>query len=123
MRVVIWMRKGDWIFIAILLLVGGALWLFLRPDTPAQTAQIYCAGELVAELPLGEDDSYRWEEGDAYVSIEITAGGARVTDASCPDGDCIKRGTIYLAGESIVCLPNRISVVLSGADSLDAVVY
>ncbi len=93
------------------------------PGYPAQTAEIYCAEKLVAELPLDADDSYRWEEGDAYVSIEISAGGARVTDASCPDGDCIKRGIVRLSGESIVCLPNRISVVLSGANSLDAVVY
>lgn len=56
--------------------------------------------------------------------VEVADGSVRVTQSSCPDGLCMRMGAITRAGESIVCLPNRVSVVLAGGEeALDAVVY
>ncbi len=52
----------------------------------------------------------------------VTAGGSYMESASCKDRLCVKQGKIDKAGQSIVCLPNRIEVRIEGAKSeVDAV--
>ena len=120
------MRKNDWLLLLALLAVGGALFLLLRPSGGgAQVACVYHADECVATLPLSAPDTFVWQEGEADVRIEVSGGAARVAASSCPDGLCVRRGALSRAGESAVCLPNRVSVVIQGAQqpALDAVVY
>ena len=120
------MKKGDFILIAALLLAG--LLLFLpwlgRPEAARMT--VYAAGKPVYTCLLSERHSYTWRDGDDYVQIETGDGRVWVADASCPDKDCVHRGAQSRAGASIICLPNRVSIVLSGGeagDELDAVLY
>ena len=41
-----------------------------------------------------------------------------MVSSDCPTQDCVHTGTITRSGQSIVCLPARVSVVLTGgADS------
>lgn len=37
-------------------------------------------------------------------------------DADCKDKICIKHGEINVAGQSIVCLPNKISITVCGGN-------
>lgn len=50
----------------------------------------------------------------------IKDGYVYMHDADCRDKICIKQGKINVAGGSIVCLPNKISITVCGGD-LDAV--
>ena len=50
----------------------------------------------------------------------IKDGYVYMYDADCRDKICIKQGKINVAGGSIVCLPNKISITVCGGD-LDAV--
>ena len=45
------------------------------------------------------------ENGEAYLSY-----------ANCPDHTCVRTGKIKYTGQSIVCLPNRLSVIVRSAD-------
>ncbi len=118
------MRRNDWLLLIALLAVGGALFFCLRPGEAALEAQIYHADEQIAVLPLSRDGTFVWQENENHVRVEVADGSVRVTQSSCPDGLCMRMGAITRAGESIVCLPNRVSVVLAGGEeALDAVVY
>ena len=47
---------------------------------------------------------------DYYNVVTISGGTVSVTEASCKNQVCVKHGAISRAGESIVCLPNRLVV-------------
>ena len=49
--------------------------------------------------------------------LVIKDGAVHMEEASCPDKVCIKQGTISKTGQSIVCLPNRVIVTITGTDS------
>lgn len=55
--------------------------------------------------------------------VHLSSDGAEVIDSTCPNQVCVHTGHISRAGQSIVCLPARISVTLSGGteDGVDAV--
>ena len=40
-------------------------------------------------------------------------------EADCPDRLCMRRGAIRYAGDSIICLPNKVVVEISGEDALN----
>ena len=50
----------------------------------------------------------------------------RVAEADCPTQDCVHTGTITRSGQSIVCLPARIVIQLTGGqpdgDAVDIVI-
>ncbi len=53
--------------------------------------------------------------------IIIEDGYARMENAPCPLKICEAMGPIKNAGETILCLPNRISIRVTGGWGLDAV--
>ena len=64
-------------------------------------------------------------DGQSGISaeIEVGPGGARFTEATCPDRQCVHAGFVSQGNESAICLPGRISIrALCGA-SADAVTY
>ena len=55
-------------------------------------------------------------------TIEIKDGRVRMIEAFCPNHLCIRQGWIRFEGQSIVCLPNTVSVTVRGTgDALDFV--
>jgi hypothetical protein len=111
------MKRNDLLLILVLALAGIIAFFATRPGTAATTAQVYADGALKWESPLSAAGVYEING----VTVSIEDGRARVLSSDCRDQTCVKMGAIDLAGESIVCLPNRVSVVLSGEDALDAV--
>lgn len=53
-------------------------------------------------------------EQDAQTQEQTETPGVRVTHSDCPTQDCVHTGRIFKAGQSIVCLPARIVITLSG---------
>ena len=47
---------------------------------------------------------------DSYNIVVISGGTVSVSEASCKNQVCVKHAAITKTGESIVCLPNRLSV-------------
>lgn len=55
--------------------------------------------------------------------VSVTSDGVCVKEADCPDRLCVGQGRITKAGQSVICLPNRVSVYLTGEKAeVDAVV-
>lgn len=118
------MKKNDWILIAVILCISGAFfgWHFLKPGEENAVVEISVNGELFAEYPLDEEQA-RVVEIEGMNKLVIQDGKAEMTWADCPDQICVHHTAISRAGESIICLPNKVVVSITGGEEreLDAV--
>lgn len=108
-------KRGDIAIAAALLafsLITGIVMLFFLPSP--KYAVITVDGNEIARLPLGIDCVYHI--GDTN-TVEISDGGAMMIEANCPDKVCMHTGRISHSGQSIVCLPNRVVVSVTGDSS------
>ncbi len=119
-------KIGDIIVIALLLALSLVIFLSSLPSKNREMAEavISVDGQEYARYPLSTDREIKIEQNGHVNIIEIKNGAVRVKTADCPDKTCVNQGFIKKGGEVIVCLPAKLTITLSGADSpLDAVVY
>ncbi len=112
------MKIRDIICIALLIAVGGLLWLFLRPGTSADnaTVRISVDGTLYGTYDLDTDQEIDIQGTNTCV---ISEGRVYMSDADCPDHLCVKTGSIAAPPASIVCLPNKVVIEIEkSADSI-----
>ena len=105
--------RPDIILIASLLFVSAlsvALLMILRQ--PGGFAVVEIDGREYARYPLDTDGEFIL--GDGSNILVIDDGQAYMKHADCPDRTCVKAGKISHSGESIVCLPNRVNVYITG---------
>ncbi|MCI8699483.1 MAG: NusG domain II-containing protein [Oscillospiraceae bacterium] len=108
-------RKNDVLLAAALLLLGGALALFLLATRrEGGTVRVQIDGETVMELPLDQDARLVLGEGEGTNTLTVSGGTAQIVQADCPDQVCVRQGAVRYAGESIVCLPHRLIVTIEG---------
>ena len=112
----------DIILISSLLIVALivlAVTLITRVD--GAYVEIEQPGKPTVSYPLDVDAEYILNGGTNVLVIKD--GEAYLTYADCPDHTCVNTGKIRFVGESIICLPNRISITVKGRsdDGVDIV--
>lgn len=80
-------------------------------------AQVYIDGNLVRSLSLSGGNTRVDLQGEYGVPVSLELEGGRIcfVDVTCPDHLCEKTGFIYTEGQTAVCMPNRVAVVIEGA--------
>lgn len=113
-------RKHDLLLVlavlaaAVLLFAGRKL--FFSKSPAAVTVSV--DGAEVMTLDLNQDcDEIIESPGGGTNRLVIKDGAVHMEEASCPDKVCIKQGAVSETGQSIVCLPNRVIVTITGTDS------
>ncbi|MBR1969620.1 MAG: NusG domain II-containing protein [Clostridia bacterium] len=104
------MKKADFIvlgFVVGLLLVWGAF------TSGGEKVSIYVDGEVYKTLSLKENAKVKIETEYGKTTVVIDDGRVYIKETSCPNKLC-QKGEISKAGQSIVCLPNRVSVLVEG---------
>ena len=110
-------HRIDIIVIASLLLLSiGVLLFSTLTRTEGATVTVTVDGTTVGEYPLDRDGVYTINNGTNKLTVE--GGVAYMSYSSCPDHICENTGKVRYVGEQIVCLPNRVTVTVSG-DSAD----
>ena len=116
-------RRGDLVSVGLVmvLIVLCAVLFFPRGEDAASEVQVYLDGKLVYAYPLHEDRTITLT--GAYTNeIEIKDASVRILKSDCPGEDCVHTGWISSAGRSIVCLPNRAEIRITGEAQVDFVV-
>ena len=54
------------------------------------------------------------EEPDGINQLVIQDGKAWISEANCPNHDCVKKGKISQNGEMLVCIPHRLTISIVG---------
>ncbi|HNR50117.1 MAG TPA: NusG domain II-containing protein [Deltaproteobacteria bacterium] len=119
------LQSFDLALIAALLFFAGFWWMFGVFDSrdPSQV-QIYTAQGLYREVPLRQDGKIRVPGPLGESMVEILSGRVSMVWSPCPNKLCMHAGAVSKSGESIVCIPNRVSVVIRSSPSgPDAVSY
>ena len=97
---------------------GGALTAVISVDG-VQT-------EMVELDALREPEERTLTANGFTLHLVLDREGACMASSDCPTQDCVHTGTITHAGQSIVCLPARVSVQLVGGvqngDAVDVVI-
>ena len=117
------MKTKYWIMLfAILLAVCLGLSIpLLQPRKEAKLAQITSDGQTVMTLSLSIDQQITVPSPlGGSNTVTVKDGKIGVTDASCPDHYCMKRG-LCSGGNQIVCLPNRLIIHFLGVQEIDAI--
>ncbi|MFH1715626.1 MAG: NusG domain II-containing protein [Elusimicrobiota bacterium] len=120
------MKKWDVILILFLLCSAGTLYLFRyfgsNADSNSLYVVVYEGNDEIMRTGLSEHKEFKVAEN--RMTIEIKDNKARVLDSSCAEQICVETGWIAKAGQSIVCVPNRVVVKIAGKDEgIDAVSY
>ena len=105
-------KRADLILmLAVFVLSVCALFLFSFSD--GSKVKVSVNGSNYGEYPLSEDREVVITLPDGNYNILIIEDGcAYIKEASCPDKICVKTARISGATQTIVCLPNRVSVVI-----------
>lgn len=111
-------RRNTFLLVAVLLGICLASWLGYGIYTGslfgrrALVAEIQVDSEVYGDYPLDEDTDFVIETERGTNHFVIKDGQAAITEASCPDKICVHTGWISETGQTIVCLPNRVSVTI-----------
>ena len=114
-------KKPDIILYLLLVIACVCLFLFI-PREPGENVEVFVDGKQVAVYPLSRDTTQIIEGVGGTDMLVIREGEAMIEQATCPDCLCVKSGRISRAGQCIICLPNRVSVRISGSVT-DAISY
>ena len=118
------MKTKTWILIFILILIAclGTSFYLQKPGETSTHAEITSDGQVVKTVDLRTNQVFTIERANGgYNVITIENGKIGVSEASCPDHYCMKRGFCN-SGTEIVCLPNRMTIRFLGQQEIDAVV-
>lgn len=82
-------------------------------------------GDLYGTYALAEEQTVRIDTAYGTNVLRIEGGSVRMTEADCPNHDCVEKGAIDRQGQIILCLPHRLSVTVTGGEggAPDAISY
>ncbi|MED9821152.1 MAG: NusG domain II-containing protein [Christensenellales bacterium] len=125
------MKRRDLMIIALALLAAGALYAVsqLSLGAEASTVVVTVDGQEVLRRPLAVEDRYEIAQEDGKLNVlRVEDGAVWMEEANCRDGLCIRQGKMRNGAKTIVCLPNKVVVQLTGdapageEDELDVII-
>lgn len=110
------LKAGDFGVLAAGIAAVAALtwWSWFAPSPAADTALVRTGGKLVQRVPLTHAQTLVVRGPLGPTRIQIEAGRARVAADPSPRQLCVKQGWLAHAGDAALCLPNQVSLELTG---------
>ena len=107
------MKKGD---IFLIIIAVALLFLWFVPKEQGSEAAIYVDGKIYKRIPLEKDSEININSEFGENTVLVKNGVVTIVHADCPDKLCEKE-KVDSSGGSIVCLPNRLSVIIENTKS------
>jgi hypothetical protein len=120
------LKRGDKVII-FLLVVFAAFFAFEKyvlSNNKISSVIIRSDGEIIKNIPITNNGEYIIKSKEGELTCIIKDQKVEVVESTCPDKLCMKQGWISKQGESIICLPNRISITIVGGNkAIDSTTY
>ena len=118
------LKKTDILLIAAIVVTGILMSVFLVfGQTEGSTLKVTVYGKVYGTYPLNEDTSVTVNTGNHINTFEIKDKKVSMTHANCYGHDCVMENEISMHGQTIVCLPHKMVLEITGDQpQLDVVV-
>ncbi len=114
---------GDYLVIALVLLGAGATIPVLHQNAEAsgRWAIVRVDGQIVHQLSLAQDRQITVTGPAGETVIQVQRGRVRVVRSPGPQEICMRQGWIHKPGQTLICLPNHVTVEIPGDSGVDAI--
>jgi hypothetical protein len=109
-----YLKPGDWLLLLLGCIAVGLLTLKLWSGNLAELAVIRSGGKIFRVVPLSTDQQIAVPGHLGTSIITIEKRRARISSDPGPRQYCVRQGWLQQAGEIALCLPNQVSVELTG---------
>lgn len=117
-------KPGDWLTLLLGIACVIALTLKIWSGDLADKAVIRSGGKIFREVDLSRDQQIAVPGPLGTSIIAIEKRRARIASDPSPRQYCVRQGWLQQAGEIAICLPNQVSVELTGhAKKYDSLNY
>jgi hypothetical protein len=108
-------KTGD-IFLVIIILIAGMYFLFTGNLNRYIDKEIVIRADkkIIKEHFSKKVRKIKINGARGFSVIEIGSNWVRMSDSDCPNKLCVKQGKIYKVGDSVICLPNKVSITIAG---------
>lgn len=107
------MTLGDVLLVSALVVVSISGLLAAQRVPASAAVEVWRDGHLVGRFPLAKEQTVHVGQN---FDIEIQPGRVRVAKTDCPLRLCQQMGWQSLPGRTIVCVPNRVVITITGND-------
>ena len=115
--------KNDIILFTIIITICLIMILIVNSASKeSRYANVYYDGKIIKKIDLNINNTYNVKGYNGNVKIVVYNKKIKVAEENSPKHLCSKQGYINKSYESIICLPNKIVIEISGNDSIDTVV-
>ncbi|HBE8638383.1 TPA: NusG domain II-containing protein [Clostridioides difficile] len=115
------MKKKDILLILGILVVITSCYGIINVinSKNAGNIEIYVDNKLYKTVSINAKEEFKIESRGGYNIVKIHDKGVEIVDASCPDKVCVHTGFINKPSQSIVCIPNRVSIKINTNEKND----
>lgn len=85
--------------------------------THGDRLQVMVNGKEFVAAALAVDQEFTVDGALGPTHIKVEGGRVRFTDSPCANKLCVHSGWLQYGGEFAACLPNRVSLLVSGANN------
>lgn len=121
-------KKLDFVIIGILLILSFLpeiiLGVSVGKGSKETYAEIMVDGEIYKTINLSEhtgEEIFEIHSKNGLNVIKVHDNEIGIIDADCSDQICMNPEHIEKAGESLVCLPNKVIILVKGIDADDTI--
>lgn len=117
-------KPGDWLVLLSAMLI--VVWLFnsIWQSNSGDRVIVRSGGKIIAETSLFQEQTIHVNGPLGTSIIAIQNHRARIASDPSPRQYCVKQGWLSRSGESAICLPNQVSLEITGAKKLyDSLTY
>ena len=117
------LKKADIVLFATLMIIGISLSvLSFKSATPAKSVVVTVDGELYGTYDIEANQTIKVTENNHTNKITIKDGRVQMSYSDCKNQVCVKDGSISKTNQTIVCLPNKVMIEITGGEEeIDAV--
>lgn len=117
-----YIKKADIALFFVLVALGAGLSFLSLTGGAGGKAVVTVDGKAYGTYSLAEDQVVTIDQNHHINKITIKDGTVQMTYSTCKNQVCVGDGKISKTNQSIVCLPNRVMVEISGGEEgLDAI--
>ena len=115
-------RRNDLLLLlGILLAVAIFALTYTLTRKEGSYAAVLKDGAEIARYSLDEEMEVPITDGESITNLLVIKDGkAVITEATCPDQICVHHRAVSKAGETIVCLPQKVVVKIVASEKTDA---